>query len=93
MENSEREYMPKNEANPRRSALKFTCLLKPENGGYVVTCLDLDISSQGKTFEEARDNIKEAIELYLDTYGTPEEFLAPREEPIIMPLELPAKEA
>jgi len=33
---------------------------------YVSWCPDLDIASQGKTVEEALNNLKEAIELYLE---------------------------
>ena len=40
---------------------------KDENG-YYVTCPELPgCQSQGDTYEEARINIKEAIELYLET--------------------------
>jgi len=33
---------------------------------YVSWCPDLDIASQEKTVEEALNNLKEAIELYLE---------------------------
>jgi len=36
-------------------------------GGYSVVCTDLDIASQGETIEEAEINIKEAVELYLES--------------------------
>lgn len=42
-------------------------LVKEAEGGYSVTCTDLDIASQGETIEEARTNIKEAIELYFES--------------------------
>jgi predicted RNase H-like HicB family nuclease len=46
---------------------------KDENG-YYVYCPELPgCQSQGDTFEEARLNIKEAIDLYLETM-TPEEI-------------------
>lgn len=33
---------------------------------YVSWCPELDIASQGETIEEAIENLKEAIELYLE---------------------------
>ena len=35
---------------------------------YVAHCLNLDVSSQGYSYEEAEKNIKEAIELYIESY-------------------------
>ncbi|MBO0939448.1 type II toxin-antitoxin system HicB family antitoxin [Fibrella sp. HMF5335] len=40
---------------------------KDENGYYVYCPQLKGCQSQGDTFEEARDNIQEAIELYLET--------------------------
>ena len=39
---------------------------EPE-GGYSVICTDLDVASQGETLDEATENIKEAVELYLES--------------------------
>ncbi len=36
-----------------------------ENEYYVAQCLNVDVSSFGKTIDEAVKNIKEAVELYL----------------------------
>jgi len=36
-------------------------------GGYSVVCTDLDIASQGETVEEAKKNIREAVELYIES--------------------------
>ena len=36
-------------------------------------CPDLDIASQGENVEQARDNLKEAIELFLEC-ASPEEI-------------------
>jgi predicted RNase H-like HicB family nuclease len=40
---------------------------KEPEGGYSVVCTDLDVASQGETVEEAMENIKEAVELYLES--------------------------
>ncbi len=43
-------------------------LLSQEQEGYYVYCPELPgCHSQGDTFEEALGNIKEAVELYLET--------------------------
>jgi predicted RNase H-like HicB family nuclease len=33
---------------------------------YIATCPELDVVSQGSTFEEAKHNIEEAVELFLE---------------------------
>jgi len=33
---------------------------------YVSLCPELDVASQGKSFEEATANLKEAVELFLE---------------------------
>ena len=44
----------------------FSSVVWKENDKYVSWCPDLDIASQGKTIEEALNNLKEAIELYFE---------------------------
>mgnify|MGYP000863923984 CR=1 FL=1 len=44
----------------------FTAIIEREEDMYVAICLELDIASQGDTVEEARDNLVEAIELFLE---------------------------
>ncbi len=46
---------------------KFTALIERENDGYISLCPELDIASQGETIEEAKANLTEAIELFLET--------------------------
>lgn len=45
---------------------QFTAIIEREGEWYVATCPELDIASQGMTVEEARDNLIEAIELFLE---------------------------
>ena len=40
---------------------------KEHEGGFSVICTDLDVASQGETMDEAVENIKEAVELYLES--------------------------
>ncbi len=52
---------------------QFTAMIEREDGGYVALCPELDIASQGSTIEEARANLLEALELFLET-ASPEEI-------------------
>lgn len=45
---------------------KFTAIIEREADGYVSLCPELDIASQGDTVEEAKANLTEAIELFLE---------------------------
>ena len=45
----------------------MTAIIEREGDGYVSLCPELDIASQGNTVEEARDNLKEALELFFET--------------------------
>lgn len=46
---------------------KFTAVIEREGDGYVALCPEFDIASQGETVEEAKANLIEAIELFLET--------------------------
>ena len=46
--------------------LIFSSIVWREEDTYVAWCPDLDIASQGKSIEKSLDNLKEAIELYLE---------------------------
>ena len=43
---------------------QLTAIIEREEDWYVSLCPELDIASQGKTIEEARDNLAEAVELF-----------------------------
>ena len=45
---------------------KVSIIVEKENDWYVSHCIELGVSSQGKTVEEAIKNIREAVELYLE---------------------------
>jgi predicted RNase H-like HicB family nuclease len=45
---------------------QFTGIIEREGDWYVALCPELDVASQGKTVEEARDNLAEAIELFIE---------------------------
>jgi predicted RNase H-like HicB family nuclease len=45
----------------------FTAILEKEGELYVALCPELDVASQGSTVEEATANLKEAVELFLES--------------------------
>ena len=45
---------------------QFTAIIEREGDMYVAISPELDIASQGETVEEARNNLIEAIELFLE---------------------------
>ena len=49
------------------NTVQFTAIIERENDSFVSLCPEIDIASQGKTVEEARLNLKEAIELFFET--------------------------
>lgn len=53
--------------------MKLTAIIEREDDGYVSLCPELDIASQGNSVEQARDNLREALELFFET-ASPEEI-------------------
>lgn len=45
----------------------FTAVVEREGNGFVSLCPALDIASQGDTIEEAKNNLREALELFFET--------------------------
>jgi len=45
---------------------RFTALIHREGDGFVSLCPELDIASQGDSIESARDNLREALELFFE---------------------------
>ena len=52
---------------------RLTGVIERENDGFVALCPELDVASQGDSIEEARANLMEAVELFLET-ASPEEI-------------------
>ncbi len=46
---------------------RFTAMIYRENDGYVSLCPELDVASQGDSIEEASANLREAVELFIET--------------------------
>ncbi len=49
--------------------MRFTALITKEETWYVAHCIEIGVVSQGKTIEEAQANLKEAVELYIESFG------------------------
>ena len=52
---------------------QMTAVIEREGNGYVALCPEMDIASQGDTIEDARDNLREAVELFMEC-ASPEEI-------------------
>lgn len=48
---------------------ELTAVITQEEKWYVAHCVELGVVSQGKTSEEAQANLKEAMELYVESFG------------------------
>lgn len=46
---------------------RLTAIIEREDDGFVSFCPELDIASQGDSIEEARENLREALELFFET--------------------------
>lgn len=46
---------------------RLTAIIEREGDGYVALCPEVDVASQGATVDEARANLKEALELFFET--------------------------
>ena len=45
----------------------LTAIIEREDNGYVALCPEVDVAGQGDTVDEARNNLKEALELFFET--------------------------
>lgn len=66
--------------------MKLTAAVTHEPPWYVARCLDVEVTSQGPSVEEALVNLKEALELYFDDTPAPQSV----EPPIIASVEITA---
>ena len=46
---------------------RMTAVIEREGNSYVARCPEVDMASQGTTIGQARDNLKEALELFFET--------------------------
>jgi predicted RNase H-like HicB family nuclease len=62
-------------------AMRLTAAISREGDWFVAQCLEVDVASQGRTLEEARDNLAEALALYFE-----DQEVDVGEAPVIMPM-------
>jgi predicted RNase H-like HicB family nuclease len=48
---------------------RFTAIVERDGHGWMSVCPELEVASQGRTEEEARRNLAEAVELFLEAAG------------------------
>ncbi len=66
---------------------KFTGVVEKEGALYVALCPELDVASQGKSFNKAISNLKEAVQLYLES-ASPAELKKYKTPPQIIPFDI-----
>ncbi|HEV2809751.1 MAG TPA: type II toxin-antitoxin system HicB family antitoxin [Acidimicrobiales bacterium] len=65
--------------------MRFTAAITHESPWWVARCLEVEVTSQGESLEEARANLAEALALYFeDEPGD----LSVGEAPIITPVDV-----
>lgn len=47
-------------------SIKVTVVVQKEDSWYVAKCIENSVASQGKTIDEALQNLREALELYYE---------------------------
>ena len=66
---------------------RFTAAISKEEKWYGALCVELGVVSQGQTIEEARKNLKEAVELYIESFGI-DDLPESKEEIMLHPFEV-----
>ncbi|KUO96185.1 type II toxin-antitoxin system HicB family antitoxin [Ferroacidibacillus organovorans] len=65
------------------SAIRLTSAIIRQGEWFVARCLEVEVTSQGKTLEDALNNLQEALELYFEDHDAPTGTT-----PIIAPVEV-----
>jgi len=65
---------------------QLTAVIEREDDWYVATCPEVDVVSQGKTIEDARSNLLEAVELFFKVASPSEIKRRLKKETYVMPL-------
>ena len=66
---------------------KFTVIIKKEGKWFVARSLELGVTSQGKTIEEAKQNLQEAVEVYFEEMPKSKKKLT-KEMPLVTSIEI-----
>ena len=55
--------------------MDLTAVIRKGEKQYVALCPELDVVSQGYTVDEALKNLKEAVDLYIEEMGMPDDII------------------
>jgi predicted RNase H-like HicB family nuclease len=66
----------------------LTAILIREDDGFVALCPEVDVASQGATVEEAKLNLREAVELFFECASKSEVEIRLSSESYVSPLEI-----
>lgn len=66
--------------------LQLTAVIEREGDGFIATCPELDVVSQGDTVEKARRNLVEAVEGFFECASPSEIRRRLKKETYIMPI-------
>jgi len=65
---------------------QLTAVIEREDDWFVATCPEVDVVSQGKSIEDARANLLEAVELFFEAASPSEIKRRLKKETYVMPL-------
>ena len=69
--------------------MELTAIIRKGEKQFVALCPELDVVSQGYSIEESMNNLKEAVTLYLEEMGLPENA---SKDTILIKFDLPFNE-
>jgi len=65
-------------------ARTLTAAVSKDGEWYVARCLEVEVTSQGESVDDALDNLREALELYFEDDEVPASFA----HPLVTPIEI-----
>ncbi len=69
--------------------VRFTAAITREGQWYVARCLEVEVSSQGESLDQALDNLREALKLYVEDADLTELPVTPILAPVTVELPRP----
>jgi len=69
-----------------REVMQLTAIIEREEEGYIATCPEIDVVSQGSTVEEARRNLLEAVEGFFEVASSSEIRRRLKKQTYVMPI-------
>jgi len=67
---------------------RLTAVIQRDGDGFVALCPELDIASQGNTIETARENLQEAVQLFVECASPAEIQIRLRDEVFVTQVEV-----